>query len=150
MSTLKQKIINLILLPIESLGYNLIGVEFMHYDILKIRIYIDNINGISIDDCTKVSYKISKLIDIEDFINVPYNLEISSPGLNRPLFTINHYLNFLGQKIKIQLHSKFQKKYKFIGTLKSVKGDIITINIEGNDKVFALNDIKKANLIHYF
>ncbi|WP_136132444.1 ribosome maturation factor RimP [Candidatus Pantoea edessiphila] len=150
MSKLKKNLTKLISTEIENLGYQLIGIDFIKNHISTFRIYIDSKNGINIDDCTNVSHQISAIMDAENPINTPYNLEISSPGLDRPLFTLEHYISFLGKKVCLLLYVAVQNRRKWKGIIKSVKGDMITVKVEGDDKVFALNNIKKANLVPCF
>ncbi|PPI86555.1 ribosome maturation factor RimP [Candidatus Pantoea edessiphila] len=154
MSKLQRNLIKLISTKIEKLGYQLIGIYFIKNRVSTLRIYIDSKNyinkGITIDDCANVSYQISKMMDIEDLIITPYNLEVSSPGLDRPLFTSKHYLKSLGKEVRLLLYVATQNRRKWKGIIKSVKGDMITVNVEGYDKVFALNNIKKAKLVPCF
>ncbi|MBK4775639.1 ribosome maturation factor RimP [Candidatus Pantoea edessiphila] len=150
MPKLRKKLLDLISTQIEYLGYTLIGIDFIKDRISILRIYIDSKNGVNIDDCANVSYKISAIMERENLINIPYNLEISSPGLDRPLFTAEQYFKFLGKKVCLLLYVAIYNRRKWEGIIKSVNGDMITVNVEGYDKVFALNLIKKANLVPCF
>lgn len=73
--------------PVEALGYELVGIEFIRGRTSTLRIYIDSEDGINVDDCADVSHQVSAVLDVEDPISVAYNLEVSSPGLDRPMFT---------------------------------------------------------------
>lgn len=88
MSTLEQKLTEMITAPVEALGFELVGIEFIRGRTSTLRIYIDSEDGINVDDCADVSHQVSAVLDVEDPITVAYNLEVSSPGLDRPLFTI--------------------------------------------------------------
>lgn len=89
-------------------------------------------------------------MDVEDPITVPYNLEVSSPGLDRPLFTAEHYNRFMGEEVSLVLRMAVQNRRKWQGTIKSVDGEMITVHVEGSDEVFALSNIQKANLVPHF
>ncbi len=98
MSTLEQKLTEMITAPVEALGYELVGIEFIRGRTSTLRIYIDSEDGINVDDCADVSHQVSAVLDVEDPISVAYNLEVSSPGLDRPMFTADHYARFQGRR----------------------------------------------------
>ncbi len=136
--------------PVEALGYELVGIEFVRGRTSTLRIYIDSEDGINVDDCADVSHQVSAVMDVEDPITVPYHLEVSSPGLDRPLFTAEHYARFTGDEVSLVLRMAVQNRRKWHGIIKSVEGEMITVNVEGNDEVFALSNIQKANLVPHF
>ena len=136
--------------PVEALGYELVGIEFVRSRTSILRIYIDSEDGINVDDCADVSHQVSAVMDVEDPITVPYNLEVSSPGLDRPLFTAEHYVRFMGDEVSLVLRMAVQNRRKWQGTIKSVDGEMITVHVEGSDEVFALSNIQKANLVPHF
>lgn len=136
--------------PVEALGYELVGIEFVRSRTSILRIYIDSEDGINVDDCADVSHQVSAVMDVEDPITVPYHLEVSSPGLDRPLFTAEHYARFTGDEVSLVLRMAVQNRRKWQGIIKSVEGEMITVNVEGNDEVFALSNIQKANLVPHF
>ena len=150
LSTLEQKLTELISAPVEALGYELVGIEFVRGRTSTLRIYIDSEDGINVDDCADVSHQVSAVMDVEDPITVPYNLEVSSPGLDRPMFTADHYVRFTGEEVSLVLRMAVQNRRKWQGIIKSVEGEMITVAVEGNDEVFALSNIQKANLVPHF
>ncbi|AFP85877.1 hypothetical protein A35E_00594 [secondary endosymbiont of Heteropsylla cubana] len=150
MSTLEQKLIQIISVPVEDLGFELVGVDFIRNHQSTLRVYIDNDRGITANNCADVSQKISILLDAADPISTPYTLEISSPGLNRPLFTTDHYRRFIGSNIKLILRVAVKNRLKWKGILTAVNADIITLTVGKKNQVFALHDIQKANLIFNF
>lgn len=150
MSTLEQKLTEMISAPIEAMGYELVGIEFIRGRHSTLRIYIDSEDGITVDACADVSHQVSAVLDVEDPITVAYNLEVSSPGLDRPLFIAEHYQRFLGEEAHIVLRMATQNRRKWQGMIKSVAGEMITLTIEGKDEVFALSNIQKANLVPHF
>lgn len=150
LSTLEQKLTELISAPVEALGYELVGIEFVRGRTSTLRIYIDSEDGINVDDCADVSHQVSAVFDVEDPITVAYNLEVSSPGLDRPMFTAEHYVRFTGEEVSLVLRMAVQNRRKWQGIIKSVEGEMIIVAVEGNDEVFALSNIQKANLVPHF
>ena len=130
--------------PVEALGFELVGIEFIRGRTSTLRIYIDSEDGINVDDCADVSHQVSAVLDVEDPITVAYNLEVSSPGLDRPLFTAEHYARFVGEEVTLVLRMAVQNRRKWQG------GEMITVTVEGKDEVFALSNIQKANLVPHF
>ncbi|KAA1447069.1 ribosome maturation factor RimP, partial [Escherichia coli] len=125
-------------------------LEFIRARVSTLRIYIDSENGITVDDCADVSHQVSAVLDVEDPISVLYNLEISSPGLERPLFTTEHYQRFIGEEVSLVLRIAMQNRRKWLGIIKTVDGEMITVTVDGKDEVFALSNIQKANLVPHF
>ncbi len=150
LSTLEQKLTAMISTPVEALGFELVGLEFIRARVSTLRIYIDSENGITVDDCADVSHQVSAVLDVEDPISVLYNLEISSPGLERPLFTAEHYQRFIGEEVSLVLRIAMQNRRKWLGIIKTVDGEMITVTVDGKDEVFALSNIQKANLVPHF
>ncbi|XBS70458.1 ribosome maturation factor RimP [Acerihabitans sp. KWT182] len=150
MSTLEQKLTEMIGAPVEALGYELVGIEFIRGRQSTLRIYIDSEQGITVDDCADVSHQVSAVLDVEDPISVAYSLEISSPGLDRPLFAAKHYAQFIGEEVSVVLRIAMQNRRKWQGIIKTVDGEMITVTVEGKDEVFALSNIQKANLVPHF
>jgi ribosome maturation factor RimP len=150
LSTLEQKLTEMITAPVEALGYELVGIEFVRGRTSTLRIYIDSPNGITVDDCADVSHQVSAVMDVEDPITVAYNLEVSSPGLDRPMFTAAHYTRFLGEEVTLVLRMAVQNRRKWQGIIKQVDGEMVTVTVDGNDEVFALSNIQKANLVPHF
>ncbi|WP_410016512.1 ribosome maturation factor RimP [Sodalis sp. C49] len=150
MSTLEQKLTEMIAAPVEALGYELVGIEFIRGRQSTLRIYIDSDKGITVDDCADVSRQVSAVLDVEDPIQVAYSLEVSSPGLDRPLFAAAHYTQFIGEEVSVVLRIAVQNRRKWQGIIKTVDGEMITVTVEGKDEVFALSNIQKANLVPHF
>ncbi|PHM66868.1 hypothetical protein Xsto_00892 [Xenorhabdus stockiae] len=136
--------------PVEALGYELVGLEFIRARVSTLRVYIDSEEGITVDDCADVSHQVSAVLDVEDPIPGLYNLEISSPGLDRPLFKAEHYQRFMGEEISLMLRMAMQNRRKWQGIIKAVDGEMITVTVDGKDEVFALSNIQKANLVPHF
>jgi ribosome maturation factor RimP len=137
--------------PVEALGYELVGVEFIRAgEYSTLRIFIDSENGINVDDCAEVSHQASAVLDVEDPISVAYNLEVSSPGLERPLFTAAHYERFIESEVSIVLKMAVGNRRKWKGVIKGVEGETISVETDGQVEEFALSNINKAHLIPKF
>ena len=137
-------------LPIvEGLGFILWGVEFRSSQKhAHIKIFIDHDDGITVDHCSDVSHQISGILDVEDPISVPYTLEVSSPGLERPLLKIEHFNKYVGHLIKVRLTWAVEDRKNFLGTLTKVNEQDITIEVDGNSFEFPFNSVKRAHLIY--
>jgi len=134
MRSLPENLNELIRQPVEMLGYELVGIELTdagHGQLL--RIYIDKEGGINVDDCSSVSHQVSGVLDVEDPIRGNYFLEVSSPGIDRPLFYLEHYQKFCGKKVKIKMASPFNGRKKFTGQLVAVEGENILLDEDGLD-----------------
>ncbi|OKP04565.1 hypothetical protein Xedl_00924 [Xenorhabdus eapokensis] len=150
LSTLEQKLTEIISAPVEALGFELVGLEFIRARVSTLRVYIDSEEGITVDNCADVSHQVSAVLDVEDPIPGLYNLEISSPGLERPLFKAEHYQRFIGEEASLVLRMAMQNRRKWQGIIKAVDGEMITVTVDGKDEVFALSNIQKANLVPHF
>lgn len=124
-----------IVLPIiDENGYELVDVEFVKEDEeWYLRVYIDREEGVTLDDCAKVSRRISDKLDETDPIDCSYYLEVSSPGLNRPLKKEKDFIRFSGRNIKIKLYKALDGRKVFEGTLIGLDNNVITIDVKGEE-----------------
>jgi ribosome maturation factor RimP len=130
-----------------TLGYELVGCELFHQGRHSLlRVYIDSPQGITIDDCERASRQISVLLDVEDPMVGAYNLEVSSPGSERPLFTEAHYQRFIGSRVHIRLRRPQEGRRNFAGILQKVESGKVTVEVDEVGFVFAILEIEKANL----
>ncbi len=135
----------------EALGYEFLGIEYVGQGVHSVlRIYIDHENGIGVDDCTKVSHQASGLLEVEDPITSQYTLEVSSPGMDRPLFTLPHFEKVVGQEISIRCYIGVDGRRKFKGLLNSVNAQILEITVDNQTYQVDFQDIDKANLVAVF
>jgi ribosome maturation factor RimP len=133
---------------VESLGYELVGIEYLlqgKHGLL--RVYIDTEDGVTVDDCQRVSHQLSGVLDVEDVIRGQYQLEISSPGLDRPLFTEEHFARFAGHMAKLRLAVPVDGQRKFKGVLLGVEDGKIRVQVGDDELTFPLSAIDKANLV---
>lgn len=147
MTSLEQKLTEMIIVPVKALGYELLGVELSIGRVSTLRIYIDNEAGITVDDCVEVSHQVSAVLDVEDPISMAYNLEISSPGLERPLFTAEHYQRFIDNEVQLILRQSTGRKRKWRGIIKNADQKMVSLMVEDKILDFALNNIQKAHLV---
>jgi len=129
------------------------GVEFVHSEIVgnrrnkTVRIFIDKPEGVSIEDCTNVSRAVEAVIDAEDFIPSAYVLEVSSPGLERSLFTLADFTRFAGKKAKVKAAEAINGQANFNGRIVSVEGAEIVFDDNTNGTVrIPFESVEKANL----
>lgn len=142
--------LNELLAPaVEAAGCELWGIEYLPQGKhALLRVYIDSPEGITLEDCEAVSFQVSGMLDVHDPIKTEYNLEVSSPGLDRMLFTLPHYERYIGHDAKISLEQTVNNKRRIVGKISSVVDDVITITTPENE-VFELTigDIAKARLV---
>ena len=142
------KLINLLQPLVEDLGYEFVGLE--HGSNPKnpaLVIYIDSEQGIAVQDCEKVSREAAALLDVEDPIPGHYNLEVSSPGLERPLFTLQHFETYTGELAKITLYAPQDGRRKYKATLLGVEDEQVKIEQEGAEVLLDPGNIAKARLV---
>jgi len=134
---------------IMGLGYELVGIERLSQGKrgLLLRIYIDSEDGITLDDCERVSHQVSGILDVEDPIPGHYILEVSSPGLDRPLFTLEQYQRFIGKKATIRLHRPLDTRRVFTGILQQIQEQNIIIVVEGREYSLPYQQIEKARIV---
>ncbi|MCQ4285968.1 ribosome maturation factor RimP [Pseudomonas stutzeri] len=136
---------------VEALGYQCWGIEFIsqgRHSLL--RVYIDHSNGILVDDCEKVSRQLSGVLDVEDPISSDYTLEVSSPGMDRPLFTLEQYSAHVGGQVKIKLRSPFEGRRNFQGLLRGVEEQDVVVLVDDHEYLLPIDMIDKTNIIPRF
>ncbi|GAB3370925.1 ribosome maturation factor RimP [Azotobacter armeniacus] len=136
---------------VEALGYECWGIEFLsqgRHSLL--RVYIDHANGILIDDCEKVSRQISGVLDVEDPISNEYTLEVSSPGMDRPLFTLDQFARNAGEQVRIRLRSPFEGRRNFQGLLRGVEDQDVVVLVDDHEFLLPIDLVDKANIIPRF
>lgn len=134
---------------VTGLGYQLWGIEYRSSQKhALIKIFIDHENGVTLDHCSEVSHQVSAVLDVEDPIAVPYTLEVSSPGVERPLLKLAHYQRYLGSEIKVRLTWALEGRKNFKGELIRVESDNITMLVDNLEVSFSVDAVKRANLIY--
>jgi len=132
---------------IERLGYELIDLEArLGGKSGVVRVFIDRPEGISLDDCEKVSRAVSALLDVEDPLPGQYNLEVSSPGLDRKLTKVEHFQRFTGETVEVQMRFPIEGRKRFRGTLVSSNDENIVVEVDGESHTLPLVTIDTARL----
>ena len=133
---------------VSALGYELLGIEQLARGReTLLRLYIDSAAGINLDDCARVSEQVAGILDVNDPIKGSYSLEISSPGFDRLLFTLEHFQRYVGQVVRLQLHQKIAGKRKIIGEIIRVNEDSVEISMDGSEFKVESENIEKARLV---
>lgn len=134
---------------VAGLGYELVGIEFDSRARI-LRVYIDHQSGILLDDCSRVSYQLSGVLDVEDPIPGRYQLEISSPGLDRPLSKRADFERFLGSKVRLHLRPPIENRRRINGELAGINGDHVLIDADDGRLQIPFDAIEKARLVPQF
>jgi ribosome maturation factor RimP len=129
------------------------SVEFVHCEIvgakrnMTVRVYIDKPGGVSVEDCALLSRRVEETLDADDLIPTAYLLEVSSPGLERELYSLDDFSKFAGQKVKVKLASPVNGQKVFIGQIAGVDGNEILLNDKTHGEIrFPHGEVLKANL----
>jgi ribosome maturation factor RimP len=148
---MRETLLRLLEPVIEALGYELVELEFHPQGRGGLlRIYLDREGGIGVDDCERASRQVSSVLDVEDPIPGAYTLEVSSPGLDRPLRKAEDYTRFAGQRAKLELLLPRDGRRRFSGGLRGIDGGEVLIEVDGVIYRLPLADIGKARLIPEF
>ena len=151
MRTAPAKVNNVIEPAVTALGYELVGIEYLSQGRRSLlRIYIDHPDGINVHDCERVSHQVSGVLDVEDVIHGQYTLEVSSPGLDRPLFTREQFQRFIGSEVSLRLSVAHSGRKKFKGILRGIDESNVLIQMEGEEISLPFSAIEKANLVPTF
>jgi ribosome maturation factor RimP len=131
-------------------GMELVDIEYRRESPgWVLRLFIDQPNGITVDDCAKVSRVLGDLLDVADVIQTAYDLEVSSPGLNRPLRKPEHYRAQMGNIVEVRTTEPLGNRRKFKGVLVDSGEDWIRLNCDGQEFEIALNVIERARLRYF-
>jgi len=143
-----DELANLLEPAIERMGYELVDLEVrLGGKGGLVRVYIDKPEGIDLDDCEQVSLAVSALLDVEDPIPGNYNLEVSSPGLDRKLTKIEHFQRFEGETVKVQMRFPIEGRRRFRGTLVSSDDENIVVEVDGVPHTLPVATIDTARLV---
>ena len=133
---------------VERLGFELADLEVrLGSKGGMVRVFIDKPDGIDLEDCEKVSLAVSALLDVEDPVPGNYNLEVSSPGLDRKLTKVEHFQRFEGQTVKVQMRFPIEGRRRFRGTLVSSDDENIVVEVDGESHSLPLKTIDTARLV---
>tara|TARA_R110002124_G_scaffold101997_3_gene249860 strand:+ start:7068 stop:7523 length:456 start_codon:yes stop_codon:yes gene_type:complete len=142
-----QQIADMVQSTVAALGYELWGVEYVAQGKHSVvRVYIDSPAGISVDDCATVSTQVSSIFDVEDPVAGEYTLEVSSPGMDRLLFTLEQYAGYVGEVVELRLRSAFEGRRRFKGVLKGIEGDDVVVQVDDHEFLLPYGAIEKARV----
>ncbi len=151
MATYREEIIGLVEPVIESEGLELVDLECLRMKTRwLVRIFIDREGGATLDDCTAISHQVGDLLNVHDLPPGPYTLEVSSPGLDRPLTRDKDFEKYRGSKVRIRTREPIDGSRNFLGTLIDYAAEngqkIVTIDVDGRTVRIDRDNIQKANL----
>lgn len=133
---------------IEGMGFEYVGCEFFpQMSRALLRVYVDCEGGINLDQCAEVDRQISGVLEVENAISGAYVLEVSSPGLDRPLFTQEQYARFIGHKVKVRVHNPIDGQRNFVGKLQQLADEKVVIASESEHWELPFVEIEKAHLV---
>lgn len=136
---------------LEEMGFELVDVEYLtERGRWVLRVYLDKEGGITLDDCAEVSRELGALIDVKDFIPHQYVLEVSSPGLNRPLRKEKDFAGAVGKKIKVKTVVPINGRQNFTGYLQDFQEGKLYLEIDEGLVPISTHDVKRANLVYEF
>ena len=139
---------NLIKNTVEGLGFMLWGYEYRpHSESALLRIFIEKDEGISVEDCATVSRQIGAVLDVENIIPVAYILEVSSPGMDRVLFTADQYQEYIGELIKIRTRTPIEERRNFKGSLIKADENTVVIKVDNTEFEIPFESIDRARLV---
>lgn len=151
MATLEQNLQEMLQDAVKDLGCELWGIECQRVGrFMTVRLFIDKEGGVTVDDCADVSRQVSAILDVEDPIADKYNLEVSSPGLDRPLFTLPQFERYIGQDIAVYLRIPVMERRKWQGKLERIEKDMITLIVDDQEQILVFGNIQKANVVAKF
>ena len=136
---------------LDEMGFELVDVLYLSkHGRWVLRIYIDRDGGVTIDDCARVSGEISDLLDVKEIIEHEYVLEVSSPGLDRPLKKERDFIRAIGKKIKVRMARSVNGQRNFTGHLNDFQNNTLYVEVEKGVVELPWQEIEKANLVYEF
>ena len=147
-AVLRDELFRLLEPAVSSLGYEMVELEFAPAGSGGVlRLYIDAVPGVTLEDCERVSRQVGAVLEAEDPIPGHYTLEVSSPGLDRILRTRAHFERFVGSRVKIQLGAPLDGRRRFTGTLLEVRDDGVVLDVDGQPTPLGFTQIQRARLV---
>ncbi len=136
---------------VKALGFDLVDVELAGSGFRStLRVYIDSPRGVTVDDCAAVSRQLSAVLDVEDPIRESYVLEVSSPGLDRPLVTPAHFRAYVGELVKVRTAVDVGGRRNFKGRLLEAGDERIAVEVDGQRMEWTYDAIERARLVPKF
>ena len=132
----------------DALGYELVAVELTGGDTSIVRVYIDTPNGVNVTDCSKASRQFSAILDVEDPISNRYTLEVSSPGMDRPLAKPEHFKKVVGDEVKIKMATLVDGRRRFTGQLVEATDEFAVVEVDGEQTELPYDEMDRACLLY--
>ncbi|RUM94072.1 MAG: ribosome maturation factor RimP [Thiothrix sp.] len=133
---------------VKGFGCELWGYDYRAFNnSALLRVYIDKENGVTLDDCASVNHQLSGVLDVEDPIKVAYTLEVSSPGIERPLLKLEHYQMFVGERIKLRLKWPVEEQRNYVGILRSTDESRIELMLGDREVQVPVEAISRGRLL---
>ncbi len=151
MKTIEQKVAELVSPVLDGMKLTLWGIRLIRNPKRTVlQIFIDKEGGINVGDCEEVSRQINGVIDVAEIFQYSYNLEVSSPGLDRLLFNLEQVRKYIGREMTLELSLPVENRRRFRGVLKDIDGDVLKFEVDGNTYEIAYPNVSKAQLIPVF
>ncbi|MEA2120030.1 ribosome maturation factor RimP [Halovibrio sp. HP20-50] len=136
---------------VASMGFELWGIDHLSQGKnSRLVIYIERESGVSVEDCADISRQVSAVMDVEDPIAGEYRLEVSSPGMARPLYSLDQFTRFQGHHVALKLRTAFDGRRKYQGLLVGVEGDEVLLQMDGEEYCFPIESIDSAHIVPQF
>lgn len=136
---------------VTAMGFELWGIDYLSQGKhSRLVIYIDHAEGVTVEHCADISRQVSALLDVEDPIAGEYRLEVSSPGMDRPLFTLEQFSRFRGHLVALRLRVPFEGRRKFQGLLAGTEGEDVLLQFDGEEYCFPIDIIDQARIVPTF
>ena len=150
--TKKEQQLEALLAPsVMALGLRIWGIEYLAQGKRSLlRVYIDGDDGVTIDDCERVSKQVSDLLDVENVLVSSYTLEVSSPGLDRLLFKPEQYAESIGETVDVRLNYPFEGRRRLVGPLTSLENDNVVVLVDDSEFSIPLSNVQRARIVPQF
>lgn len=136
---------------VSALGFELWGIDYLSQGKQsRLVIYIDHPDGITVDNCASVSRQVGAVLDVEDPITGQFQLEVSSPGMDRPLFTLDQYERYIGHVVALRLRQAFDGQRKFQGLVTGTEDGDVVIRVDEEEYCFPIESIDQARIVPQF
>ena len=151
MNAKEKKIAALLAPTVEANGCTIWGVEWLSSGRhSKLCLYIDRPEGVSVDDCERISREVGDVLDVEDISQQRYTLEVSSPGMDRILFAPDQYADNVGQRVDVRLNYPFEGRKRIVGVLAGVEDGQAVVRVDDNEYLLPLENIQRARIVPEF
>jgi ribosome maturation factor RimP len=151
MTKKEQQLEALIAPSVAALGLNVWGVEYLAQGKRSLlRVFIDSPDGVTIDDCERVSRQVSDLLDVEEVLAATYTLEVSSPGMDRLLFKPQQFAESIGETVDVRLNYPFEGRRRIVGALTSLENDEVVVQVEDSEYLIPLSNVQRARIVPRF